>query len=49
MTSNNLTQNEEHDISSQILKTILNCMPRFFAIYSYDEKNAYNIVSLSRM
>ena len=28
MTSNYLTQNEEHDIPSQILETILDCMPQ---------------------
>ena len=27
MTSNSLTWNEEHDIPSQIWKTILDCMP----------------------
>ena len=30
MTSNSLTENEEHDIPSQILKTILDCMPQLF-------------------
>ena len=25
-----LTENEEHDIPSQILKTILDCMPQLF-------------------
>ena len=28
--SNSLTWNEEHDIISQILKTILDCMPQLF-------------------
>ena len=30
MTSNSLTENEEHDIPSHILKTILDCMPQLF-------------------
>ena len=30
MTSNSPSQNEEHNIPSQILKTILNRMPHFF-------------------
>ena len=30
MTSNSLTENEEHDIPSQMLKTILDCMPQLF-------------------
>ena len=30
MTSNSLTENEEHDIPSQILKIILDCMPQLF-------------------
>ena len=30
MTSNSLTYNEEYDIPSQILKTILDCMHRLF-------------------
>ena len=30
MTPNSLTENEEHDILSQILKTILDCMPQLF-------------------
>ena len=30
MTSNSLTGNEEHDIPSQILQTIFNCMPQLF-------------------
>ena len=30
MTSNSLKWNEEHDIPSQILKTILYCMPQLF-------------------
>ena len=30
MTSNSLTENEEHDITSHILKTILDCMPQLF-------------------
>ena len=30
MTSNSLTQSEEHDIPSQILKTILDCMRQLF-------------------
>ena len=30
MTSNSLTLTEEHDIPSQILKTILDCMPQLF-------------------
>ena len=30
MTSNSLTENEEHDIPSQILKTILDCTPQLF-------------------
>ena len=31
MTSNSLTQNEEYDISSQILKTILDACPSYFS------------------
>ena len=30
MTSNSLTENEEHDITSHILKTILDCMTQLF-------------------
>ena len=30
MTCNSLTENEEHDIPSQILKTILDCMPQIW-------------------
>ena len=30
MTSNSLTENEEHDIPSQILKYIFDCMPQLF-------------------
>ena len=30
MTTNSLTENEELDIPSQILKTILDCMPQLF-------------------
>ena len=30
MTSNSLTQNEKHDIHSQILKTILDCVAQLF-------------------
>ena len=30
MTSNSLTENEEHSIPPQILKTILDCMPQLF-------------------
>ena len=30
MPSNSLTDNEEHDIPSQFLKTILDCMPQLF-------------------
>ena len=30
MTFDSLTENEEHDIPSQILKTILDCTPRLF-------------------
>ena len=30
MTSNSLTQNEEHNIPSQILNPILDCMPQLF-------------------
>ena len=30
MTSNSLTENEEHDIPSQIVKTIFDCMPQLF-------------------
>ena len=30
MTSNSLTENEEQDIPSHILKTILDCMPQLF-------------------
>ena len=30
MTSNSLTENGEHDIPSQILKTILDRMPQLF-------------------
>ena len=30
ITSNSLTENEEHDSPSQILKTILDCMPQLF-------------------
>ena len=30
MASNSLTENEEHDIPSQILKTIFYCMPQLF-------------------
>ena len=30
MTSNSLTENEEHDIPSQISKTIFDCMPQLF-------------------
>ena len=30
MTSNSLTENEEHGIPAQILKTILDCMPQLF-------------------
>ena len=30
MTSNSLTENEEHDIPSQILKTIFYCDPQLF-------------------
>ena len=29
MTSNSLTENEEHDITSQILKTIFACLSYF--------------------
>ena len=29
-TSTSLTQNEEHDIPSQVLKTIFDCMPQLF-------------------
>ena len=30
MTFNSLTENEEHDIRSQISKTILDCLPPLF-------------------
>ena len=30
MTSNSLIENEEHDIPSQILRTILDCMTQLF-------------------
>ena len=30
MTSNSLTENEEHDISSQIWRPFLDCMPQLF-------------------
>ena len=30
MTSNSLKEIEEHDIPSQILKTMLDCIPRLF-------------------
>ena len=30
MTSNSLTQNKEHDIPSQIVKTILDCVHQLF-------------------
>ena len=30
MTSNSLKLNEKHDIPSQILKTILDCLPQLF-------------------
>ena len=35
MTSNSLTENEEQDIPTHILKTILDCMPQLFLKIKY--------------
>ena len=35
MTLNSLTQYEGHDIPSQIMKTILDCMPQLFFMPQY--------------